>query len=44
MLINVSNFVENKKSINNRMCIYCERCVSSCDQGVLKLSNKMIER
>jgi ferredoxin-type protein NapH len=38
MLINVSWFVKNKKRINNRTCILCEQCVSSCNNGVIKVA------
>jgi ferredoxin-type protein NapH len=37
MLIDVSGFVKNGKSINSRNCIICEQCVSSCENNCLKL-------
>jgi ferredoxin-type protein NapH len=37
MLINVNAFVKNRKRINNRSCILCEQCVSSCINECLKL-------
>jgi ferredoxin-type protein NapH len=38
MLIAVSDFVKNNKRINNRNCILCEQCVSSCNNGCIKLA------
>jgi ferredoxin-type protein NapH len=38
MLIEVSRFVKSGKRINNRTCIVCERCVSSCNKECLKLT------
>jgi polyferredoxin len=38
MLIDVSGFVKNGRSINSRSCIICEQCVSSCENNCLKLS------
>jgi polyferredoxin len=38
MLINVSSFIKNKKRINNRNCILCEQCVSSCNNKCIKVA------
>jgi NAD-dependent dihydropyrimidine dehydrogenase PreA subunit len=38
MLIDVSGFVKTGKSVNNRSCIVCERCVTSCENNCLKLA------
>jgi ferredoxin-type protein NapH len=38
MLIDVSEFVKNKKRINNRSCILCEQCVSSCNNECIRLA------
>jgi ferredoxin-type protein NapH len=38
MLIDVSGFVKNAKRINNRSCILCEQCVSSCNNECIKLA------
>ncbi|MFH0977068.1 MAG: 4Fe-4S binding protein [Spirochaetota bacterium] len=38
MMIDVSSFVKNRKRINNRSCILCEQCVSSCVNECLKLA------
>lgn len=43
MLINISDYVKENKAINNKWCIVCERCVSTCTRNVLKLSNKIIQ-
>lgn len=39
MLIDVKQFVVDQKPIDHRLCILCERCVSSCDSSVLMVSN-----
>ncbi len=38
MLIKVSWFVKNNRRINSRLCILCEQCVSSCNNGCIKLA------
>jgi ferredoxin-type protein NapH len=38
MLIDVSGFVKSAKRINNRSCILCEQCVSSCNNECIKLA------
>jgi len=38
MLIDVSGYVKNMKRINNRSCILCEQCVSSCNNECIKLT------
>jgi ferredoxin-type protein NapH len=38
MLIDVSGYVKNMRRINNRSCILCEQCVSSCNNECLKLT------
>jgi ferredoxin-type protein NapH len=38
MLIDVSWFVKNMKRINNRNCILCEQCVSSCNNECIKIT------
>jgi len=40
MLIDVRQQVHEKNKISNKLCIVCERCVSSCPVNVLKLTNK----
>jgi len=40
MLIDVKQLVFEKKKVSNKLCIVCERCVSSCKIEVLKLTNK----
>jgi len=41
MLIDVMSCVHNNQRINNRTCILCERCVSSCPNDVLKIADKI---
>jgi ferredoxin-type protein NapH len=38
MLIDVSSYVKDMKRINNRSCILCEQCVSSCNNECIKLT------
>ena len=40
MLIKVETYVNNNKRINDPNCILCERCISECKEGVLKLTTK----
>jgi len=40
MLIKVETYVNNNKRINDPTCILCERCISACTEGVLKLTTK----
>jgi len=39
MLIDVKQHVAEKKKISHKLCIVCERCISSCPKEVLKLTN-----
>ena len=40
MLIDVRSQVHQKEKISDKLCIVCERCVSSCPEDILKLTNK----
>ena len=40
MLIDVHKFVMENKRINDKTCILCETCVSSCNKNVLEVSTK----
>jgi len=40
MLIDVRQNVAEKKKISHKLCIVCERCVSSCPSYILMLTNK----
>lgn len=40
MLIDVRDKVAKQEKISDKLCIVCERCVSSCPEDVLKLTNK----
>jgi polyferredoxin len=40
MLIDVRQYVAEKNKISDKLCIVCERCVSSCPDHVLKLTYK----
>lgn len=42
MLIDVKTLVINKEKVSHKLCIVCERCVSSCSLGVLKLTHKKV--
>jgi len=42
MLIDVKTLVYEKKKVSDKLCIVCERCVSSCNSDVLKLTNKKV--
>ncbi len=43
MLIDVQHHVTVKRKISHKLCIVCERCVSSCKSDVLRLTNKKAE-
>ena len=43
MLIDVRQHVAERNKISDKLCIVCERCVSSCSNDVLKLTNKKAE-
>lgn len=40
MLIDVKESVKKVEKVQNPQCILCERCVSACKNGVLKVSHK----
>jgi len=40
MLIDVHQYVIDKKRVNDSTCIVCERCISACKVNVLKLTTK----
>lgn len=40
MLIDVRTQVHKIEKISDKLCIVCERCVSSCPEDILKLTNK----
>jgi len=40
MLIDVRDKVAKQEKVSDKLCIVCERCVSSCPEDVLKLTNK----
>ena len=40
MLIDVRTQVHQTEKVSDKLCIVCERCVSSCPQDILKLTNK----
>ena len=40
MLIDVRQNVAEKNKISHKLCIVCERCVSSCPSDILMLTNK----
>lgn len=44
MLIDVHSYVLKNQSVNHKICIVCERCVSNCDRNVLKLSSKFSKK
>ena len=43
MLIDVKGHVNNKEKVADKMCIVCERCVDSCPEDIIKLTNKKSE-
>ena len=40
MLIDVRKQVHKKEKVSDKLCIVCERCVSSCPEDILQLTNK----
>jgi len=42
MLIDIRDAVSKNEKIKNRQCILCERCVSACQNNVLKISHRKV--